>query len=166
MGAVYKAEDTRLNRIVAVKVPLPGHHLDDSSRRRFLREARSVAALDHPSLCSIHEIGESDGHLFLAMPLYPGETLRARLAREGALPIDDALDIALQIAEGLAAAHDAGIVHRDVKPGNVMLLPRGTVKLLDFGLAKVEDSGLTLSRARARESTTLRLSTMLSPSCL
>jgi len=147
MGAVYKAEDTRLNRIVAVKVPLPCHHLDDSSRRRFLREARSVAALDHPSLCSIHEIGESDGHLFLAMPLYPGETLRARLAREGALPIDDALDIALQIAEGLAAAHDAGIVHRDVKAGNVMLLPRGTVKLLDFGLAKVEDSGLTLSRA-------------------
>lgn len=147
MSAVYRAEDTRLNRIVAVKVPLPGHHLDDSSRRRFLREARSVAALDHPSLCSIHEIGESDGHLFLAMPLYPGETLRARLAREGTLPIDDALDIALQIAEGLAAAHDAGIVHRDVKPGNVMLLPRGTVKLLDFGLAKVEDAGLTLSRA-------------------
>lgn len=147
MGAVYKAEDTRLNRIVAVKVPLPGHQLDDSARRRFFREARSVAALDHPSLCSIHEIGESDGQPFLAMPLYPGETLRARLARDGALPIDDALDIARQIAEGLAAAHDAGIVHRDVKPGNVMLLPGGTVKLLDFGLAKVEDVSLTLSRA-------------------
>ncbi len=147
MGAVYKAEDTRLNRIVAVKIPLPAQQLDDSSRRRFLREARSVAALDHPSLCSIHEIGESDGRPFLAMPLYPGETLQARLAREGPLPVDDALNIARQIAEGLAAAHDAGIVHRDVKPGNVMLLPHGTVKLLDFGLAKSDDVTLTLSHA-------------------
>ena len=137
MGVVYAAEDTRLGRMVALKVPLPERHLDASGRRRFLNEARAAAALDHPNLCSIHEVGESEeGILFLAMPLYRGETLQARLQREGSLPLDEAVSIARQIACGLAAAHAEGIVHRDLKPGNVMLLPDGLVKVLDFGLAK------------------------------
>lgn len=144
MGVVYRALDTRLGRAVALKFLLPQYNFDDVAKARFLREAHSAAALDHPNLCSIHEVGTSeDGWLFLAMPLYPGETLRARLAHDGPMPIGEALEIARQIAEGLQAAHAAGIVHRDLKPGNVMLLPDGTVKILDFGLAKARDQSLT-----------------------
>lgn len=149
MGVVYRAEDLRLSRTVALKVPLPGYRLDASTKRRFLHEARSAAALDHPNLCSIYEVGESEeGHPFLAMPLYAGETLKERLARAGQLPVEEAVEFARQIAEGLAAAHGAGIVHRDIKPGNVMLLPGGAVKVLDFGLAKVRDLTLTGSWAQ------------------
>ena len=148
MGVVYAAEDTRLDRMVALKVPLPDRGLDASGRRRFLHEARSAAALDHPNLCAIHEVGEADtGHLFLAMPLYRGETLRARLEREGALPPDRAIEIARQVARGLAAAHGAGIVHRDLKPANLMLLPDGLVKVLDFGLAKARATGTSVTGA-------------------
>ncbi|CAN5786187.1 serine/threonine-protein kinase [soil metagenome] len=147
MGVVYRAEDTRLNRMVALKIPHPEYRLDAAAKQRFLHEARSTAALDHPNLCGIYEVGESDeGHPFLAMPLYPGETLKQRLARDAPLPVDEAVEIGRQVAEGLAAAHDAGIVHRDVKPGNIMLLPNGAVKVLDFGLAKVRDLTLTGSR--------------------
>ncbi|HUF35527.1 MAG TPA: serine/threonine-protein kinase [Gemmatimonadales bacterium] len=147
MGVVYSAEDTRLNRVVALKLPLPEYRLDSSVKARFLREARSAAALDHPNLCSIYEVGESeDGLLFMAMARYRGETLKARLAREGALGVPDALEIARQIAQGLGAAHEAGIVHRDLKPGNLMLLPDGIVKILDFGLARVRDLSLTEPR--------------------
>ena len=148
MGVVYRAEDIRLNRIVALKFLLPQYHLDSSAKERFLHEARSVAALDHPNLCTVYEVGESeDGRLFLAMSLYPGETLKARLARQSPLPVEEALEIAQQIALGLACAHEAGIVHRDLKPGNLMLLPGGTVKILDFGLAKARDLSLTGSAA-------------------
>ena len=148
MGVVYRAEDTRLGRSVALKFLLPQSTLDAGAKARFLREARSAAALDHPNLCTIHEVGESeDGHLFLAMALYPGETLNARLEREGRLSVGDALGIARQMAQGLACAHAAGIVHRDLKPGNVMLLPDGTAKILDFGLAKARDQSLTGSGA-------------------
>jgi TolB-like protein len=144
MGVVYRAEDTRLGRAVALKFLLPQLSPDATAKARFLREARSAAALDHPNLCTIYEVGESeDGRLFLAMALYPGETLNSRLAREGLLPLGDALQIAPQIAQGLACAHAAGIVHRDLKPGNVMLLPDGTAKILDFGLAKARDQSLT-----------------------
>jgi serine/threonine protein kinase len=109
MGVVYRAEDTRLGRAVALKFLLPHHTLDPSAKQRFLQEARTAGALDHPNLCTIHEVGESeDGRLFLAMPLYPGETLRARLQRDGALPVAEALAIARQIAQGLACAHAAG----------------------------------------------------------
>ena len=147
MGVVYAAEDTRLGRTVALKLPLPAQRLDSSARARFLQEARSVGALDHPNLCSVYEAGESeDGLLFLAMALYPGDTLKARLGRNGALPVVEAVELARQIALGLAAAHEAGIVHRDLKPANVML-PGGTVKILDFGLAKVRDLSLTGSGA-------------------
>jgi hypothetical protein len=149
MGAVYHAEDTRLGRPVALKFLLPHFGLDASAKERFIREARSAAALDHPNLCTVHEVGEGeDGRLFITMTLYRGETLKARLAREGSLSVNDALAIAKQIAEGLSCAHAAGIVHRDLKPGNVMVLPDGTVKILDFGLAKARDQSFTSSNAR------------------
>ena len=146
MGVVYRAEDLRLHRTVALKFVRPGHVIDDSETARFLREARAAAALDHPNICTIHEVGESDdGMLFLAMSYYVGETLRDRLTRTGKLPLADALDVATQIARGLASAHGAGIVHRDLKPANVMLTADGTVKILDFGLAKARDETLTAS---------------------
>lgn len=149
MGVVYRAEDVRLGRAVALKFLLPSYGLDASAETRFLREARVVAALDHRNLCAIHEVGVSDdGRPFLAMALYPGETLRARLARDGPMPVSEVLAIARQVAEGLECAHGAGIVHRDLKPGNVMLLPDGTVKILDFGLAKARDQSLSDPGAR------------------
>lgn len=146
MGFVYRAEDIHLHRPVALKFLLPQLSMDDAARERFLTEARSAGSLDHPNLCTIHEVEEGDsGRLFLAMPLYAGETLRERLAREGPLPIDLALDIARQIGQGLVCAHQAGIVHRDLKPGNIMLLPDGMVKILDFGLAKARDVSQTMA---------------------
>src|SRR5690242_2568391 len=146
MGVVYRAIDPHLGRPVALKFPLPGQRLDRQVRERFLREARTAGALDHPNICSIYETGETEsGQLFLAMPLYEGETLKARIARVGSLPIADALAIAVQIARGLHAAHRVGIVHRDLKPANAMILPDGGVKILDFGIARVGDGTLTKS---------------------
>jgi tetratricopeptide (TPR) repeat protein len=148
MGVVYRAEDTRLGRPVALKVPLTARYADPAALGRFRQEARAAAALDHPNLCPVFETGETaDGDLFYTMPLYDGETLKARLARDGALPLADAVDVAVQLARGIGAAHHAGIVHRDLKPGNVMLLPDGSVKVLDFGLAKASDLTLTGSWA-------------------
>lgn len=148
MGVVYRAKDIRLSRIVALKFPLPHHQLDPAVKERFLREARSAGSLEHVNLCTVLEADESEEGVFLAMPLYPGETLKHRLVRDR-LSLEDSLAIAEQIAAGLACAHAAGIIHRDLKPGNVMLLPDGTVKILDFGLAKATDvsktkSGMTL----------------------
>src|SRR5687767_13795465 len=116
MGVLYKAEDTRLNRTVALKV-LPLRFTNDPvAKERFLREARTASALDHQNICAIFDVGESeDGRLFLSMPCYQGETLRERLAR-GPLPLEEALDIAKQVARGLSKAHRLGIVHRDIKP--------------------------------------------------
>jgi len=137
MGVLYKAEDTRLGRTVALKV-LPLRFTNDPvAKERFLREARTASALDHQNLCAIYDVGESeDGRLFLAMPCYQGETLRSRLAR-GPLPVDEALGIAKQVARGLAKAHRQGIVHRDIKPENLMITTDGVVKILDFGIAKL-----------------------------
>jgi eukaryotic-like serine/threonine-protein kinase len=144
MGAVYRGLDTHLARPVALKFPLPGQHLDHQMRERFLREARAVGALDHPNICSIYEAGETeDGQLFLAMPLYEGETLKVRIAREGRLPIPDAVVFAQQVAGGLHAAHRAGIMHRDLKPANAIVLPDGGLKILDFGIARVSDTTRT-----------------------
>ena len=149
MGVVYRAHDAELNRPVALKFPLPGTHADASVKARFLREAQSAAALDHPNVCSVYESGETaDGHLFLAMPLYDGETLKSVLARDGPIPIPRVLAIARQVADGLGCAHAAGIVHRDLKPANLMILPNGQVKILDFGLAKVRDHAQTAPLAR------------------
>lgn len=137
MGAVYKAEDTRLKRIVALKFLPPEITKDATAKLRFIREARSASALDHPNICSIHEIDETDnGECFIVMSCYEGETLKQRIERES-LTIDQAIDIALQIARGLAKAHENGIIHRDIKPGNIMITTDGLVKILDFGLAKL-----------------------------
>jgi len=135
MGEVYLARDTRLDREVAIKV-LPEELADDEERlRRFEREAKTLASLNHPNVAGIHGIDQVDDTCFLAMELVPGEDLEERL-RRGALPLDEALDVCRQIAEGLEAAHEAGVVHRDLKPANVRVTPDGIVKILDFGLAK------------------------------
>lgn len=133
MGVVYRAHDEGLRREVAVKVlPDAGN---EERRQRFLREARSAAALTHPNIVVVYQVGEEQGRVYIAMELVPGESLRQRLAR-GPLDVPTALDFATQMARGLAAAHDKGLVHRDLKPDNVMITPDGIVKLLDFGLAK------------------------------
>ena len=135
MGTLYRARDERLDREVALKFLPSDLSAERKPRERLLAEARAVAALNHPNVCAIHEIAETaDGRMFFAMPLYDGITLKEKL-RQGPLSIEEAVSTAIQIARGLAAAHARGIVHRDVKPGNVMLSPDGTVRLLDFGLA-------------------------------
>jgi tetratricopeptide (TPR) repeat protein/class 3 adenylate cyclase len=139
MGVVYKAHDARLGRHVALKFLPPHLGNQPAAKQRFLDEARAAAALDHPNICTILEIGETDdGQLFLAMPLYDGETVGARLTR-GRLPFEEAIPIAVQIARGAGCAHAHGIVHRDIKPSNVMRLRDGTVKILDFGIATIDD---------------------------
>lgn len=143
MGEVYRARDTRLGREVALKF-LPGWlGRDPSAHDRFLVEARIVSAIDHPNVCSLYELGESeDGRLFIVMPLYAGESLESRLMR-GTLTAEQAVDVALQAARGLAAAHSRGVVHRDIKPANLLLCDDGQVKVLDFGVAKLTDVSLT-----------------------
>jgi eukaryotic-like serine/threonine-protein kinase len=140
MGVVYKARDTRLARIVALKFLPPELTRDREAKLRFEQEARAASSLDHPNLCTILEMGEAaDGRLYIAMPCYDGETLRRRLER-GPLPVEEAVDVALQIARGLAKAHRNGITHRDIKPANLILTSDGVVKVLDFGLAKLAGS--------------------------
>jgi class 3 adenylate cyclase/tetratricopeptide (TPR) repeat protein/tRNA A-37 threonylcarbamoyl transferase component Bud32 len=142
-AVVYRARDDRLGRQVALKFLSPQLCADPASKTRFLVEARTAAALDHPNVCTIYEIGETEeGQLFIAMPLYDGETLQARLKR-GRCSFSEALPIALQVARGLEHAHTSGIVHRDVKPSNIMILPDGTAKIVDFGIALMHDAALT-----------------------
>lgn len=143
MGAVYRARDTRLGRDVALKFLPDWLSRDPGARDRFLVEARIVSSIDHPNVCALLEMGETDdGRSYLIMPYYAGETLKRRLAR-GSLPVDEALRVALQAARGLAAAHGRGIVHRDIKPANLLLTDGGSVKILDFGVAKLADVELT-----------------------
>jgi Tol biopolymer transport system component len=138
MGEVYEAKDTRLDRTVAIKV-LPSHLADNPDlRQRFEREARAVSSLNHPHICTLHDIGEQDGTDFLVMEYIEGETLADRL-KKGALPLDQALRYGIEIADALDKAHQQGVVHRDLKPGNIMLTKSGA-KLLDFGLAKLRAS--------------------------
>src|SRR5712691_2868668 len=136
MGEVYRAKDTRLDRIVAVKV-LPEHLADRSDlRERFEREARTIASLNHPHICTLYDIGRQDGTDFLVMEYLEGETLARRLMK-GPLPLEQVLQFAVEIADALDKAHRKGVTHRDLKPGNIMLTKSGT-KLLDFGLAKLK----------------------------
>jgi serine/threonine-protein kinase len=137
MGAVYKAEDTRLKRTVALKFLPPELTCEVEAKQRFIHEAQAASVLDHPNICNIHEIGETgDGQLFIAMACYEGETLKLRIAK-GRLRIEEAVGIAIQVAQGLQKAHEKGIVHRDIKPANIIITNDGVAKILDFGLAKL-----------------------------
>ena len=143
MGVVYRAEDTRLGRFVALKFLPPEISSADEAMERFIMEARAASALDHPNICTIHEIDETnEGRAFIAMACYEGESLKARIAR-GPLKLGEALEIAGQVATGLAKAHGEGIVHRDIKPANIFVTKDGLVKILDFGVAKLSGMKLT-----------------------
>jgi tetratricopeptide (TPR) repeat protein len=139
MGVVYKAVDTKLGRIVALKFLPPDATRDETAKKRFLHEAQAASLLDHPNICSIHEIDETDkGQVFISMAYYEGTSLRDRI-KEGVLPVREAFEIIFSVADGLASAHQRGIVHRDIKPGNVIVTKEGFVKIVDFGLAKLAD---------------------------
>ncbi len=142
MGVVYKAEDLKLKRIIALKFLPPSLTADPEAKERFIQEAQAASALEHPNICNIHEINETDdGQLYMVMACYEGQTLKEKLTH-GALPIENAMDVAEQIANGLSQAHAKGIVHRDIKPANIFITNDATVKILDFGLAKL--AGQTL----------------------
>jgi serine/threonine protein kinase len=172
MGEVYKARDTKLGRDVAIKV-LPEAFAHDAERlSRFQREAKMLAALNHPNIATIHGLEQSGGTSYLVMELVSGETLAERVKREGPVPIEEALTIAKQIAEALEAAHEKGIIHRDLKPANVKLTPEGKVKVLDFGLSKAfagdtstEDmsNSPTLSMAATMQGVILGTAAYMSP---
>jgi len=157
MGVVYRAEDLRLKRAVALKF-LPPHLMDAPGlKERFLVEAQAAAALSHPNICVVYEVGESEDRPYIAMEYVEGETLRDRIQR-GPLPVEEALELALQIAAGLGEAHSEGILHRDVKSANVMVTEKGTAKVLDFGLAKLRGE-----RSLTKSQTTLGTVAYMSP---
>jgi len=158
MGVVYKAEDTKLRRTVALKFLPPGLIRDNEAKKRFVHEAQAASALDHPNICTVYEIGEADdGQMYMAMALYEGETLKEKIGQKP-IKMDDAVDVACQIAQGLVMAHEKGIVHRDIKTANIFITKNGPVKLLDFGLAKL--SGRT---KLTQEDTTLGTVSYMSP---
>ncbi len=157
MGVVYKAEDTRLKRTVALKFLAPVVLTSEEEAARFANEARAAAALDHPNICTIHEIDHSDGQTFIAMGYVEGKSLRDKIA-SGPLNVDKAIDIAIQIAEGLREAHEKGIVHRDIKSGNIMVTGKGQAKIMDFGLAK-----MTKGQFTNKKRTTLGTAAYMSP---
>jgi eukaryotic-like serine/threonine-protein kinase len=156
MGEVYRARDTRLDRTVAIKI-LPSHLSSPEARQRFEREARAISSLNHPHICTLHDIGQQDGTDYLVMEYLEGETLADRL-RKGSLPLPQALQYGVQIAEALDKAHRTGVVHRDLKPGNIMLT-KSVAKLMDFGLAK----GLSVPKATSVELTATLTSSHATP---
>jgi formylglycine-generating enzyme required for sulfatase activity/dienelactone hydrolase len=144
MGVVYKAHDTRLDRLVALKFPPPHLSADPAEKHRFIQEARAASALDHPNIGVVHDIDETpEGQMFIAMAYHEGQTLKQKIA--DGLSVSEAIEIAHQIAQGIAKAHEHGIVHRDIKPGNVILTTDGVAKIIDFGLAKLAGATVTLN---------------------
>lgn len=158
MGVVYKAEDTKLRRTVALKFLHAELTCDEEATQRFIHEAQAASALQHNNICTIHDINETDDRqLFIIMDCYEGESLKEKIAR-GPMKLEEAIDIAIQIASGLSRAHEKGIIHRDIKPANIFVTKENIVKILDFGLAKL--SGQTML---TRTGTTMGTISHISP---
>ncbi len=158
MGTVYKAQDMKLDRFVALKFLAPHLSQADEEKKRFIHEAKAISALEHPNICSIFEINETDdGQMFIAMAYYEGVSLKDKI-KNGPLPVDEAADIAIQITKGLAKAHSKGIIHRDIKPANILITKDSEVKIVDFGLAKLAGKSML-----TKEGTTLGTIAYMSP---
>lgn len=159
MGVVYKAQDTKLDRIVALKFLPPHVAASEQDKARFMQEARAASALNHPNVCTIHDIQAHDGQMFIVMEFVDGQTLRQKM---GSISFKQAVDIGIQIADGLAAAHEKGIVHRDIKPENIMVRKDGIAQIMDFGLAKLRSASSQINRL-TREGSTVGTAGYMSP---